>query len=58
MFRCITDAVAHVAQTALIEQVDDEFQFVHALEVGHFRLGAGFHENFESDFDQLADAAA
>ena len=49
---------AHVVQAALVEQVDDQLQFVHALEVGHFGLIAGLDQRFEAGLDQLADAAA
>ncbi len=54
----VRHAVSHVVQAALIEQVDDQLQFVHALEVGHFRLIAGFDQRFEGGLDQSADAAA
>ena len=54
----VADAVPHVAQAALVEQVDDQLQLVHALEVGHFRLIARFDQRIETRFDQFADAAA
>ena len=54
----VRDAVPHVVQAALVEQVDDQLQFVHAFEVGHFRLVAGFDQRFERGLDQGADAAA
>ena len=42
MFGCVADGVAHVAEAAAIDQVDDELQFVQAFEVGDFGLIAGF----------------
>ena len=54
----VRDTVAHVVQSTLVKQIDDQFQFVHAFEVGHFRLIAGFDQGFETCFDQLAHAAA
>ena len=54
----IADGVAHVAQAAAVDQVNDELEFVHAFEVGDLGLVAGFGERFESGFDQFADAAA
>jgi len=58
VFGGITDGVAHVAEAAAVDEVDDEFQFVQAFEIGDFRLIAGFSECFESGFDQGADTAA
>jgi len=46
--------VAHVAEAAAINQVDDEFQFVQAFEVGNFRLVSSFGERLESGFDERA----
>ena len=54
----VGDGVAHVAQAALIDQVDDELQFVQALEVGDFGGVAGFDQGLEAGADQFADAAA
>ena len=58
VFGGVADGIAHVAEAAAIDQIDDEFEFVEALEVGDFGLVAGFDERFESCFDQFADAAA
>ncbi len=44
----VRDAVAHVVQAALVEQVDDQLQLVHALEVGHLGLIAGLDERLDS----------
>ena len=54
----LRDAVAHVVEAALVEQVDDQLQLVHALEVGHLGLVAGFDERLEARLHQRADAAA
>ena len=43
----VANAVPHVVQTALIEQVDDQLQFVHALEVGHLRLITSFDQRIQ-----------
>src|SRR5690348_13825831 len=47
-----------VVQPPLIEQVDDQLQLVHALEVGHLRLIAGFDERVEARLHQGAHTAA
>ena len=54
----VADRVAHVVQAALVDQVDDQLQFVQALEVGDFRLVARLDERLESGLDERADAAA
>ena len=54
----LRDAVAHVVEAALVEQVDDQLQLVHAFEVGHLGLVAGFDERFEAGFHEGAGAAA
>ena len=54
----VRDAVPHVVQTTLVEQVNDELKFVHAFEISHFRLITGFNKRFESSFDQFTDATA
>jgi hypothetical protein len=54
----VGDAVAHVVEAALIDQVDDELQLVEALEVGALGLVAGLDQGLEAHLDQGADAAA
>ena len=54
----VGDAVAHVVQPALVDQVDDQLHLVDALEVGHFGLIAGLDERLETGLHQRADAAA
>src|SRR5205814_4459352 len=56
--RGVADRVAHVGETAAIEQVDDQLQLVHALEVGDLRLVARVDERLEARLHQRADAAA
>src|SRR5690606_10262807 len=56
--RGVANAVPHVVQAALIEQVDDQLQLVHALEVRHFGLISGLDERLVAGLYQLADAAA
>ena len=53
----IGHAVSHIVQTTLVEQVDDQFQFMQAFEVGHFRLVSSVDQCFKGCFDQFADAA-
>ena len=58
VFGGVADGIAHVAEAAAIDEVDDKLEFVHALEVGDFGLIAGVDERVEARFDQFADAAA
>jgi len=44
-------------QPALVHQVDDEFELVHALEVSHLRAVAGVDEGLVAVLDQAGDAA-
>src|SRR4051794_30357702 len=54
----IGHAVAHPRQTALVDQVDDQLELVHAFEVRDLRLVACGDERFEPVADQLGDPAA
>ena len=54
----VADRVAHVAQSAAIHQVDDQLQFMQALEVGDLGLIAGIDQRLESGLHQSAGAAA
>ena len=58
VFGGVGDAVAHVIQAALVDQVDDQLHFVDAFEVGHLRRIAGFDEGFKSGFDECRQPAA
>src|SRR4030095_4580644 len=54
----VRDRVAHIVQTALVEQVDDQLQLVHALGVGHLGLVASLDQRLKASLDQRRDAAA
>src|SRR6266404_1178623 len=54
----VADGIAHVAEAAAIDEVDDQLQLVHAFKVGHFGLVACVDESVEAGFYQLADASA
>ena len=58
VFRVVGDRVVHVGDAAFVHQVDDQLQFVQALEVGHFRRITGFGQRFETGLDQFHGAAA
>ncbi len=58
IFGGVRDRVVHVGDAALVDQVDDQLHFVQALEIGHFRRVAGFHQRLEAGADQLDEAAA
>src|SRR3989442_5443218 len=53
----VADGIAHVAQSAAVDQIDDQLQFVHALEIGDFGLIASLDERVEARLDERADAA-
>src|SRR5439155_5910336 len=58
VLRRVRDRVAHVRETALVDEVDDELHLVHALEVRDLGLVAGLDERLERRLHELADAAA
>src|SRR4051812_12311278 len=43
----VADAVAHVTEAALVDQVDDQLHLVDALEVSHLRRVAGLDQRLE-----------
>ncbi len=47
----------HLAEPALVHQIDDQLEFVHTLEVGHLFAVAGLNERFVPLFDEAGDAA-
>src|SRR6266851_2897440 len=47
VFGGVADAVAHVAQAAFLDEVDDEFEFVEALEVGYLGGVSGFDQRLK-----------
>ncbi len=54
----VGDGVAHVRETAAIDQVDDQLELVEHFEVGALGLIAGFDQCLVTRLDQRADAAA
>src|SRR5260370_75065 len=54
----IADGIAHVAEAAAVNQVNDELEFVEAFEVGDLGLVACFRERLEARLDQFTHAAA
>jgi hypothetical protein len=58
VLRGVAHRVTHVVEAALVHQVDDQLQLVHALEVGDLRLVARLDEGLEPGLDERADAAA
>ena len=49
---------AHAGDTGLVNEVDDQLQFMENLKVGDFRLIACFQKNFESGLDEGGGASA
>ena len=47
----------HATDAGLVYQVDNQFQFVQALEVGHLRLVTGFDQHLVAGLDQCARSA-
>src|ERR1019366_2665478 len=58
IFGGVADAVAHVAEAAFLDEVDDEFEFVEALEVGDLWGVAGFDQSLKACPDEFGGAAA
>ena len=58
VFRGVRNRVTHVAEAALVDQIDDQLHFVQALEIGHFGRVASVDQGLETGADQFADAAA
>src|SRR5436305_620781 len=57
IFGRVRDRIVHGGDAALIDQVDDQFHLVHALEIGHFGGITGFDQGFVAglhEFDQPA----
>ena len=54
----ITYGITHVAEAALIEQIDDQLQLVQAFEVGDLGLITCFNQRLESRLHECAHAAA
>src|ERR1019366_3297511 len=58
VFGGVADTVAHVAEAAFLNEVDDEFEFVETLEVGDLGGVSGFDEGLEAGADEFRRAAA
>ena len=58
VFGSVTDGITHVAETAPINEIDDELEFMEAFEVGDLGLIACIDEGFEAGLDEFTDAAA
>jgi hypothetical protein len=54
----VGDGVAHVFESAAIDEIDDELELVAALEVGKLGLVASLAERLEASLDEGGDAAA
>ena len=54
----VADRIVHVGDAAFIDQVDDQLQFVQALEIRHLGRVAGFDQGFVTGLDQFHRAAA
>ena len=57
-FRCFADGETHAGDASFVHQIDNQFQFVEAFEVGHLGLVTGFDEDFVSGLHQRGGAAA
>src|SRR2546422_790294 len=58
VLRGVADRVPHELHAATIQQVHDQLELVHALEVGDLRRVSGSREGLEPGLDQRGDAAA
>ena len=54
----VRDRVVHVGDTAFVDQVNDQLEFMQALEVRHLGRIAGLYQSFVARLDQLNCAAA
>src|SRR6267378_224929 len=52
-----TDGIPHVGNAALIDQIHDQFYFMEALEIGHLRGVAGFHERLVPGLDERRESS-
>ena len=58
VFSRVGDRIAHVGDAALVDQVDDQLDLVHAFEIGHFRRVAGLDQGFVGGLNQRRQPAA
>ena len=54
----VADRVVHAGEPPLVDEVDDELEFVKTLEIGDLRLVAGLDQGLIAGADQLGDPAA
>src|SRR6202521_3318967 len=54
----VRNRIAHAAQSAFVDQVDDQLHLVHALEVGNLGGVAGRHQRLETFLHQRSQSAA
>jgi len=52
------DGETHAGDAGFVHEIDDELQLMQALEVGHLRGVAGFHQHFKTGLDEGAGTAA
>ena len=48
IFSVVGNRVVHVGNAAFVHEINDQLEFVQALEVGHFRGITGFDQGFET----------
>lgn len=54
----VRDAVPPALDSPTVQGVQDQFELIEAIEVGHFTVTPGFDKSLESAFDVLRDSAA
>ena len=58
IFSSIRHGVPHIGDTAFVEEIDDQLQFVQTFEVGHLRCVTRFNQRLEPSLHQRGSAAA
>ncbi len=58
VFRIVRNRITHVGDAALVNQVDDQLEFMQAFEVRHFGRVPRFDQCLEAGLDQCGSAAA
>ena len=58
VFSGVGNRISHACETGLIDQVNNQFHFMNALEVCVSRIIASFYQSFETSLHQCAYAAA
>src|SRR5438309_1438330 len=57
LLRGVADGITHIAEAATINQVNNEFELMHAFEISDLGLVACFRKRVKSGFDQLTHTA-